>query len=52
LRHFYFDRIFLFTAKLTARVDDFLCIPCNLVKGLLLPTWQAITLLAISAPFT
>jgi hypothetical protein len=48
LRHFYFDRIFLITAKLTAIVDDILCIPCNLVRALLLPTRQAVTSLAHS----
>jgi hypothetical protein len=43
---------FSVTAYLTARVDETLPIPRNLVQAKLLPIWQAFTLLAISASFT
>jgi len=33
LRHFYFDRIFFITAKLTAIVDDTLHFPPDLVQA-------------------
>jgi len=33
LRHFYFDRLLLITAKLTAIVDDIPHFPCDLVQA-------------------